>query len=82
MRAEGDQMHVDEDALQRFLTDRDESGFDELVRRHLKMVLHTCCQILRNMEDAEDAAQSTFLVLHRKAATMKRVEDDASQTSG
>ena len=65
-------MHLDEELLRRFLIEGDEFAFDRLVQRHGRMVLHMCRSILGNMEDAEDAAQSTFLVLYKRAAKLKK----------
>jgi RNA polymerase sigma factor (sigma-70 family) len=45
-----------------------------LVRRHGPMVLAVCRRILRDPHDVEDAFQATFLVLVRKAASLKRGE--------
>ncbi len=51
-----------------------EEAFAALVARHGRMVLGICCQALTDPDDIEDAFQATFLVLVRKAATI-RVED-------
>jgi RNA polymerase sigma factor (sigma-70 family) len=57
--------------LEYFVVRRDETAFEALVRRHGSMVLGVCQRILRNVHDAEDAFQATFLVLARKAASVK-----------
>lgn len=57
--------------LARYLADRDADAFAALVRRHGPMVRGVCQRILRHDHDAEDAFQATFLVLVRKANTIK-----------
>jgi RNA polymerase sigma factor (sigma-70 family) len=56
--------------LARFVADRDEEAFAQLVRRHGPMVMGVCKRLLRHAEDAEDVFQATFLILARKAASV------------
>src|SRR5216683_2681809 len=76
----GDQ--TDRDLLQDFAASRSEAAFTELVRRHGRLVLTVCGQVLRQTQDAEDACQATFLVLARKAATIRKAEALASWLYG
>jgi RNA polymerase sigma factor (sigma-70 family) len=61
--------------LERFLRREDaaDSAFEALVRRHGPMVFRACLAVLGDAHDAEDAAQATFIVLARKASTVRRV---------
>ena len=49
-----------------------ELAFAALVERHGPMVLRVCQSVLRERHDAEDALQATFLVLARKAASIRK----------
>ena len=61
----------DDQLLDRFLATRDGAAFEALMARHGPMVLRVCRAVLRNPSDAEDAFQATFLVLVRKARTLR-----------
>jgi DNA-directed RNA polymerase specialized sigma24 family protein len=65
---------TDTELLNRFIRDKDEAAFAQLMRRHGPMVLGVCRRLLRHAQDAEDAFQATFLLLVRKAARIGKAE--------
>src|SRR5262245_46769659 len=61
----------DKALLAAFLSDGDESAFEEIVARHGSMVLGVCRRLLGDPHDADDAFQATFLLLVRKARQLR-----------
>ncbi len=64
----------DRQLLERFTTRRDDAGevaFAALVARHGPMVLVVCQDLLGDRHHAEDAFQAVFLVLARKAGSIR-----------
>src|SRR4051794_6182852 len=67
----------DRQLLERFVARRDAAGeaaFAALVSRHGPIVLGVCRQLLGDRHHAEDAFQAVFLVLARKARSLREPE--------
>jgi RNA polymerase sigma factor (sigma-70 family) len=68
----------DTQLLEQFASRGDESAFAALMERHGPLVLGLCRKLLRDPNDAEDALQATFLVLARKAGSIRTSDTLAS----
>src|SRR5262249_27337576 len=68
--------------LDRFTRLRDEAAFEALVARHGPMILGVCRRVLHDRHEAEDVAQATFLVLARKAPSLRRPDTLAAWLHG
>jgi RNA polymerase sigma factor (sigma-70 family) len=65
---------TDGQLLKRVVRGRDGAALETLVRRHAPMVWGICRRTLAGHHAAEDAFQATFLVLVRKAASIRSPE--------
>ncbi len=61
----------DRQVLERFVEHRDETAFETILYRHGAMVRNVCRQVLYDPHDVDDAVQSVFLVLVRKAKNLR-----------
>jgi RNA polymerase sigma factor (sigma-70 family) len=65
---------TDRQLLERFAAERGEAEFSVLVQRHGPMVLGLCRRLLGHEQDAEDAFQAAFLILARKAGSIRQTD--------
>jgi len=73
---------TDAQLLARFSASRDETAFAALLQRYGPLVLNVCRRVLGNVHDADDAFQAVFLVLARKADSIRRKESLGSWLYG
>jgi RNA polymerase sigma factor (sigma-70 family) len=66
--------NTDAGLLQQFAERGDEAAFATLLQRYGPMVFGVCRRVLRDRHDAEDAFQATFLLLVRKARSLRQPE--------
>ena len=72
----------DAELLERYVSRRDEVAFEALVERHGPMVFQVCRSVLSDPHDAQDAFQATFLVLARRAGSIRERGSVASWLFG
>jgi RNA polymerase sigma factor (sigma-70 family) len=66
-----DERFNDQQLLERFLRHREDAAFTMLIQRHGRLVLSAIRRILSEEADVEDAFQTTFLVLLRRAPSVR-----------
>jgi RNA polymerase sigma-70 factor (ECF subfamily) len=73
---------TDAQLLASYIEQQDEAAFEALVHCHGPMVFGVCRRVVGHHHDAEDAFQATFLVLVRKASSVRPRESVANWLHG
>jgi len=68
--------------LERYVQHRDSAAFEALVQRYGPLVWGVCRRVLRDAHAVEDSFQATFVVLARKAASIRKHESVGSWLYG
>jgi RNA polymerase sigma factor (sigma-70 family) len=68
--------------LERFAATHDAAAFEAILRRHGPLVLSVCRRLLGAGPDVEDVFQATFLILARKAGSIRKQAAVASWLYG
>src|SRR5437899_1809237 len=63
---------TDAAVLERFVRDADDTAFATVMRRHGPLVWSVCRRVAGHEQDAEDVYQATFLLLARKARSIRK----------
>ena len=66
-----DALLSDDKLIQRFVSQHDELAFEALVKRYSPLVRRVCQRMMPHSSDCDDVFQGTFLLLARKARSLK-----------
>jgi RNA polymerase sigma factor (sigma-70 family) len=75
---EADEVLRDGELLKLFVEKMDETAFAMIIQRHRGLIMGACLRVLGNEADAQDAFQATFLMLAKKASSIRQGETLAS----